>query len=76
MLRLTDLLAVCGGDIFLTEAKGHLESPNFPEDYQPSKECVWNLKVQEGYQIALKFQTFEVGQHTRRYPKITRTHTF
>jgi len=53
--------AVCGGDIFLDTAKGHLESPNFPEDYQPGKECTWNLKVPEGYQIALKFQTFEVS---------------
>ena len=40
---------------------GKLESPNYPEDYQPKKECVWRITVPEGFQVALKFQSFEVG---------------
>ena len=34
--------AVCGGDLDM-EA-GQLESPNFPEDYQPNKECIWRVR--------------------------------
>jgi hypothetical protein len=41
--------------------KGHLESPNFPEDYPALKECVWRITVPEGFQVALKFQSFEVS---------------
>ena len=29
----------------LNAESGTLESPNFPEDYQPSKECVWKIKL-------------------------------
>ncbi|BES88254.1 CUB domain [Nesidiocoris tenuis] len=54
--------AVCGGDIEVDEG-GHLESPNFPEDYQHNKECVWKLTAPETFQVALKFQSFEVEKH-------------
>jgi hypothetical protein len=39
---------------------GQLESPNYPEDYQPNKECIWRVSVPPGFQVALKFQSFEV----------------
>ena len=39
---------------------GQLESPNYPEDYVPNKECIWVITVPEGFQVALKFQSFEV----------------
>ena len=39
---------------------GQLESPNYPEDYQPNKECIWKITVPVGFQVALKFQSFEV----------------
>ena len=39
---------------------GQLESPNYPEDYQPNKECIWRVSVPVGFQVALKFQSFEV----------------
>ncbi|XP_018321358.1 bone morphogenetic protein 1-like isoform X2 [Agrilus planipennis] len=54
--------AVCGGDIIL-DTSDHLESPNYPEDYQPNKECIWRITVPEDYQVALKFQSFEVENH-------------
>ncbi|XP_048514923.1 bone morphogenetic protein 1 isoform X1 [Athalia rosae] len=54
--------AVCGGELAL-DGVGHLESPNYPEDYQSSKECVWKLSVPNDYQVALKFQSFEVENH-------------
>ena len=40
---------------------GQLESPNYPEDYVPNKECIWVITVPEGFQVALKFQSFEVS---------------
>lgn len=54
--------AVCGGRLDF-KTSGHLESPNFPEDYQPGKECVWRISVPMDYQVALKFQSFEVENH-------------
>ncbi|XP_050448327.1 tolloid-like protein 2 isoform X1 [Cataglyphis hispanica] len=54
--------AVCGGDVEL-DGIGHLESPNYPEEYQSSKECVWKLSVPNNYQVALKFQSFEIENH-------------
>lgn len=54
--------AVCGGDVEL-DGVGHLESPNYPEEYQSSKECVWRLTVPQDYQVALKFQSFEIENH-------------
>lgn len=54
--------AVCGGELNL-EAGGRIESPNYPLDYLPNKECVWRITVPEEYQVALKFQSFEVENH-------------
>lgn len=54
--------AVCGGNVEL-DTVGHLESPNYPEEYQSSKECVWRLTVPQDYQVALKFQSFEIENH-------------
>lgn len=52
-------VAVCGGHLTMDE--GHLQSPNYPDDYQPNKECIWKLTVTETYQVALKFESFEVN---------------
>ena len=52
------ILAVCGGE--LNMESGQLESPNYPEDYVPNKECIWVITVPIGFQVALKFQSFEV----------------
>nr|XP_018916792.1 PREDICTED: tolloid-like protein 1 [Bemisia tabaci] len=54
--------AVCGGDLFVDDT-GHLESPRYPEDYQPSKECIWRLTAPPDFQVALKFQSFDVENH-------------
>lgn len=39
---------------------GQIQSPNYPDDYQPSKVCVWKMTVTEGFHVALCFQAFEV----------------
>ncbi|XP_070137463.1 protein tolkin isoform X1 [Drosophila bipectinata] len=54
---------VCGGEMSVDDAEGRLESPNYPLDYLPNKECVWKITVPKGYQVALKFQSFEVENH-------------
>ncbi|CAG9136871.1 unnamed protein product [Plutella xylostella] len=62
--------AVCGGDIEV-DSSGHLESPNYPDDYQPNKLCVWRLTVPQDYQVALRFHSFEVENHdTCSYDKV------
>lgn len=50
--------AICGGEI--TKDSGQIQSPNYPDDYRPSKECVWRITVSEGYNVGLSFQAFEV----------------
>ena len=59
MLSFFIVLAVCGGDI--VKDSGHLSSPNYPDIYKPNKECVWRITVEEGFSVALKFQSFEVS---------------
>lgn len=53
--------AICGGD--LMDEAGALESPNFPDEYLPSKECIWRISVPDGYQVALSFHSFEIENH-------------
>lgn len=50
--------AICGGEIHKNE--GQIQSPNYPDDYRPMKECVWKIMVSEGYYVGLTFQAFEV----------------
>lgn len=45
---------------------GHIQSPNYPDDYRPSKVCVWKITVSEGFHVGLTFQSFEVGEHPPR----------
>ena len=53
------ITAICGGEII--KEQGQLTSPNYPDDYKPNKECVWKITVPEEYSVAVKFQSFEVG---------------
>ncbi|XP_019644750.1 PREDICTED: tolloid-like protein 2 [Branchiostoma belcheri] len=53
--------AICGGDI--KKESGQIQSPNYPDDYRPNKECVWRITVPRGYNIGLTFQAFEIERH-------------
>uniref|UniRef100_A0A6I8N3E4 Metalloendopeptidase n=1 Tax=Ornithorhynchus anatinus TaxID=9258 RepID=A0A6I8N3E4_ORNAN len=53
--------AICGGEI--NKDAGQIQSPNYPDDYRPSKECVWTITVSEGFHVGLSFQAFEVERH-------------
>ncbi|VDO63124.1 unnamed protein product [Heligmosomoides polygyrus] len=50
--------STCGG--FLRASHGSLASPNFPQHYPSSKNCVWEIEAEEGYQIFLNFTTFNI----------------
>lgn len=54
--------SVCGGDISLDIEK-RLESPNFPLEYMPNKECVWRILAPKKFQVGLRFLSFEVENH-------------
>lgn len=54
------LPAICGGEV--KKDNGHIQSPNYPDDYRPSKVCVWKITVSEGFHVGLTFQSFEVGE--------------
>uniref|UniRef100_H2ZHT6 Metalloendopeptidase n=1 Tax=Ciona savignyi TaxID=51511 RepID=H2ZHT6_CIOSA len=53
--------AVCGGNI--RKNSGQIQSPNYPDDYRPGKECIWSVVVDEGFQVGLSFQAFKVERH-------------
>ncbi|XP_061399861.1 dorsal-ventral patterning protein tolloid [Musca vetustissima] len=59
---IADFEVVCGGDIYLTDDR-RIDSPNYPLEYFPDKECVWRITVPENHQVALKFQSFELENH-------------
>ncbi|VDP79459.1 unnamed protein product [Schistosoma mattheei] len=56
---IADYEAICGGELQMEE--GTLTSPNYPEFYRPSKECVWQIIVPVGYSVALIFHSFQVS---------------
>lgn len=51
-------VAVCGGQV--KRDSGQVQSPNYPDDYQSNKVCVWKITVEEGFSVGLSFQSFEV----------------
>lgn len=54
---------VCGGDLFLNQTSGRLESPNYPLSYRPNQECVWRIRVDATHQVALSFHSFDLESH-------------
>lgn len=51
-------VAICGGEV--ERDSGQIQSPNYPDDYQSNKVCVWKITVEEGFSVGLSFQSFEV----------------
>lgn len=52
----------CGGDLLIDNTE-RLESPNFPMPYRPNQECVWRIRTESNYQVALAFDTFDLESH-------------
>lgn len=40
-----------------------IDSPNYPLEYMPGKECIWRITAPPNHQVALKFQSFELEKH-------------
>lgn len=40
-----------------------IQSPNWPEHYRPSRECLWQIKADENQQISLRFDAFDIESH-------------
>uniref|UniRef100_A0A7N6AXP6 Metalloendopeptidase n=1 Tax=Anabas testudineus TaxID=64144 RepID=A0A7N6AXP6_ANATE len=53
--------AICGGEV--KRESGQIQSPNYPDDYQSKKVCVWKITVTEGFEVGLSFQSFEIERH-------------
>uniref|UniRef100_A0A8C6T2T2 Metalloendopeptidase n=1 Tax=Neogobius melanostomus TaxID=47308 RepID=A0A8C6T2T2_9GOBI len=53
--------AICGGDV--DKDNGQLQSPNYPDDYESNKACVWKITVAETFHVGLSFQSFEIERH-------------
>uniref|UniRef100_A0A671W259 Metalloendopeptidase n=1 Tax=Sparus aurata TaxID=8175 RepID=A0A671W259_SPAAU len=53
--------AICGGEV--KRDSGQIQSPNYPDDYQSNKVCVWKITVAEGFNVGLSFQSFEIERH-------------
>uniref|UniRef100_H2YKV3 CUB domain-containing protein n=1 Tax=Ciona savignyi TaxID=51511 RepID=H2YKV3_CIOSA len=48
----------CGGE--LTAESGHFNSPNYPDVYPTSADCVWMIRSAPGNRIALSFLSFDL----------------
>ncbi|XP_037956128.1 dorsal-ventral patterning protein tolloid [Teleopsis dalmanni] len=55
-----DFEVICGGDVYLDKESVRIDSPNYPLEYFPDKECIWRIRVSDNHQVALKFQSFEL----------------
>ncbi|XP_056146256.1 bone morphogenetic protein 1-like [Lampris incognitus] len=53
--------AICGGEVKRDNAQ--IQSPNYPDDYQPNKICVWKITVAQDFHVGLSFQSFEIERH-------------
>ncbi|KAK0142000.1 Bone morphogenetic protein 1 [Merluccius polli] len=49
--------AICGGEV--KKDTGQIQSPNYPDDYPPNKNCVWIITVAQGFHVELSFHLFE-----------------
>ncbi|PAV80528.1 hypothetical protein WR25_22908 [Diploscapter pachys] len=50
--------STCGG--VLHGQSGSFSSPNYPDLYPPSKNCIWQIEAEPGFQIFLNFTKFHI----------------
>lgn len=58
----------CGGR--LTHNFGTIQSPNYPKAYPPSIKCQWQIEVDFGYSIEIKFQEMDIEKDLCEYDYI------
>lgn len=52
---------VCGGE--LTEPYGNINSPGYPGNYPPNRDCYWTVDVAPGLLITFAFGTLSLENH-------------
>ncbi|XP_019897556.2 cubilin [Esox lucius] len=57
----TSQTPVCGGD--LTEFYGNINSPGYPGNYPPNRDCYWTVNVAPGLLITFAFGTLNLEDH-------------
>lgn len=55
------VLSVCGGQ--LTAPYGNINSPGYPGQYPPSRDCYWEVTVAPGLLITFAFGTLSLETH-------------
>ena len=59
--------------------EGTLQSPNYPDDYRSNQDCYWKITVPDNYQVALKFELFQVSiefsPHLQRFAVLKNSNT-
>lgn len=55
------VLLVCGGE--LTASYGSINSPGYPGNYPPGRDCYWTVAVQPGRLLTFAFGTLSLEQH-------------
>lgn len=55
------LFSVCGGE--LSAPYGSINSPGYPGNYPPDRDCFWTVTVQPGLLITFAFGTLKLEDH-------------
>ncbi len=58
------LFSVWPCDVLLTSAPGEFASPSWPDNYPPNTRCSWRLTAPAHMRVRVRFETFELEQHT------------
>ena len=51
-------VTVCGGD--LIGSGGSFQTPNYPNAYDHSRICTWNIRVPDDRRVTVTFNAFDV----------------
>lgn len=57
-LLINDIFLACGGEIHAVS--GRFSSPNYPESYPASTECVWIMGGSPGNRVSMNFIFFDI----------------
>lgn len=52
---------MCGGE--LTDNYGNINSPGYPGNYPPNRDCYWTVTVDPGLLITFAFGTLSLEHH-------------
>ncbi|XP_070536661.1 cubilin-like [Ptychodera flava] len=56
-----DVATSCGGD--LVASTGVITTPNYPDNYDPNRECIWTVTAPTGIQIMVNISDIDMEYH-------------